>query len=125
MLHPKNTLARIEACQRKTVFRHRVREAGRVEVDALIILLRSFDPAVKVLRLPIVAIHLLVAVTIDGVQIDTVIDRDHAVGFIKISTPLVRRACFARIIARHCNTAAETRIGVLEAAHVISLSTMQ
>ena len=67
-----------------------MREAGRIKIDTVIIGLRPIDPAIKMLRPPIIAIHLYVTVAIDGVQVDTVSARDQAVGFIEVSSSVVR-----------------------------------
>ncbi len=91
----------------------------------MVIRFRPVDPALKVLRLPIVAIHRFIAITIDSMQVDTMITGDHAVGFIKVSTQFIRRTCLARIVACHSNTAAESSIGVLETTHIITLPAVQ
>ena len=99
-----------------------MREEGRVEVETDLQLLREFDPALEVLGLELVAIHLLAVLEdrIARVEVQAVLAGDELEREFEILHQLLGRTRFARIVAGGLDAARESA-GILETGHVITL----
>ncbi len=122
----KLRIALIGMRQREVVFRLGMREAGRIEVEAVLIRLRPVDPRAEMFRLQFVAIDLAPAgFRIHRVQIQAMLARQQAVHLIEIAAQLIGRARLAGIVARGRDAAAEAAVEILEAAHIVALPAVQ
>ena len=112
---------RIGMRQRHAVDEVRVRETARVEVQPDAELLRPVDPRFEVLRLDLVARHLLFGVEIDGVQVEALGAGDQRHRLFGVLAQLGGRLGFARIVSGRLDAAAQCDIGHLETGDVVAL----
>ena len=96
-----------------------------IEVDAEAALLRELHPLAEVLRLHLVAIHLLAVLEdrVAGVQIDAVLAGNEGEGLVDVGHQLLGRAGLAGIVACRLDAAGGAQ-RVLEPAHVVALPTV-
>ena len=126
VLDPEVADAGVGLRQGEAARRLRMREAGRVEVQAVLVGLGPIDPVREMLRAQLVAIDLAAAgFGVHGVQVQAMLARDQAVDLVEIAAQLVGGARLAGIVARGRDAAAQLAADVLEAAHVIALPAVQ
>ena len=102
-----------------------MRERSRVEVELHIVLLGPVDPALEVLHFYLVAIHELSSeVTVDLVEVQTVVTAKEGLYKLNILAHLVDVTCTTRVVACGLDTAAEGFV-TLEAHHIVGLPAME
>ena len=109
VLHPKLADAFILMGKREPICGFGMREAGRVEIDPVVVRLRPILPTRKVARLDFVAFHFLIGFEIDGMEVQAVRAGQQAVDQVKVAAQFIRVAGFAGIISRCGNAAAQVR----------------
>jgi hypothetical protein len=103
----------------------RVREEGRIEIEADAETFGPIDPAAEMLRPDCVAIDLAAAeVAVRRVQVESMLPRDQRERFRCVGAKLVGRPRLAGIITRRCETATDLLPRRLEPPDVVSLPTV-
>ena len=126
MLDPKLPDPLVGMGERETAGRFCVGKAGGIEIEPHSPLLRPLDPGLEVGRFNLVAINLLPGkLAVEGMQVEPVAARDEREGHVEIGPQFIRRAGLARIVARHCQPAAEFLAGMLKAANVVPLPAVE
>ena len=139
MLDPELADAFVTMREREAIGCFRVREAGGVEVEAESLRLCPRDPVLEVRYFDLVPVHALAAeLTIHGVEVQAVLSGDERERLLQIPAQLIVRACFAGVIARDGESAAEFGLcnlllhmqqkvvaQLLEAADVVALPAVE
>ncbi len=127
VLDPEIADAFIGVSQGEAVGRFGMRKIRLVEVHSQAVGLGPIDPTLEVAGLDFVTVDEFSAVVeIGSVQTQPVLAGNHAERFLDVGAKLADGAGLARIIAGGLNASArELRAGSFEAAHVVSLPTVQ
>ena len=105
----------------KSVGGLRMREEGRIEIEADLLSLRPVDPTLEILGANLVAVDFLaVILKINRVEIESLSSRNERERLLRVGTQFIRRSRFAGIIARGENTARQFP-GAFETGDVVSL----
>ncbi len=127
VVHPKLADGGVGVRQGETVSRIRMAEAGRVEIDAPVFLLRPINPRRKIIGGQLVAFGLRIPVRyVTGVEIDTQGTRNQTSNEIQVFPKLFGGSGFAGVIPGRQATATRPGVcGFFESPHIISLPAMQ
>ena len=116
--------AGIGAAQGEATFGHRMAEAGGIEIEPELLLLRPFDPGAEMLARQLRSVGDLGGIGVNRVEIQALGTGNQRSGFVHVRPELLGRAGPARIIPGRSDPAAIAR-AAFEAVHVVSLPAMQ
>lgn len=126
MLDPEITDRLVRMGESETVCRLRVGETSGIKVHAHAVRFRPVDPAAEMLRLDFITIDLFAAeLAVECVEIQPVLTGDERKRLVEVRPELICGAGFSGMISRHGDATTKAFAGVLEAADIITLPTMQ
>ena len=126
VVDPELADGRIGAGEREARRGLRVREARRVEVDAVVVGPGPVAPGGEVLGPQLVAVDALAAgLGVHGVQVEAMRAGEQLVDLVEVGAQLVGRARLAGVVSGGRDAARERLARVLEAADVVALPAVQ
>ncbi len=124
MLDPEGTDARIGVRERQVVVGLGMGKEGRVEIKSQPLFLRPVNPRGKVTVLDGVTVGRLIGIKVEGVQVQTVLAGDQAIGELKIRAQLGGIARATGVVARRLNAAPRGACLAFKPADIIALPAM-